>query len=524
MKLTSMALTALLLAGPTWAAKPLVYCADADPDSFDSAQSDVGATHRAAAYPLYNRLVEFRPGNVEAVPSLAESWNVSADGKRYTFKLRSGVKFHQTPWFTPSRDLDADDVIWSVMRQIDAKHPGAKAAAGGFPGAVSGNWAGLIQKVEKLDPLTVRFELARPNATFLALMANWQMSIVSAEYGERLAQEGKETQIGRLPVGTGPYRFINYQKGNNIRYAAHPHYFKGVVAIDKLVYAIVPDPAVRVEKLRVGECGLVESLKPQDIASFQTVPTVGMKRIYPQITVYLAFNTQSKPFDDARVRRALSMVVDRPAISKAVFDGRADPAWLPYSGKTLWGAANIKAPARDYEAAKKLLAEAGYPAGFETTIWVRGNGGAYNLNPKLMGEMVQADWQKLGIKAKVVPMDFADMLRRTRQGEQATVLTGWMNSVDPDELYANTLSCEASKTSSSRWCNSRFDQLIEEARTIPNRAQREKLYAEAQAIFDHEAPWAALVYPALVLGYDKALQGVDNTLAAPFMLERLYWK
>lgn len=319
------------------AAAPLVFCAEADPDGFDSALSDTAATHRAAAYAIYNRLVGFVPGKAELAPELAVSWSSSADGKTWTFKLREGVRFQSTPWFTPSRPFDADDVLWSVRRQIDTQHPGAAEAPAGFPGAISGHWTGLVRAVDKLDAHTVRFTLAKPYAPFPVLLASWPMSIVSAEYGERLAKAGQLARLASEPVGTGPYQLVKYDKGSTIRYVAHAGYFKGKPAIDKLIFSIVPDAAVRVQKLRTGECSLAESLKPQDITALASVNSVAVRHYQPQVTSFLAFNSQRRPFGDARVRRALSLAIDRAAIVRAVFDGQAEAGMLPYSGKTLWG-------------------------------------------------------------------------------------------------------------------------------------------------------------------------------------------
>lgn len=517
------ALAALALLHAAQAAPALVFCADGDPDGFDSALSDTAATHRAAAYPLYNRLVGYAPASGALVPELAEKWTVSPDGRVWTFTLRSGVAFHATPWFKPSRPLDADDVVWSVRRQLDPRHPGAAAAPAGFPGAVSGNWAALIAAVDKLDARTVRFTLAKPYAPFPALLASWPFSIVSAEYGERLARAG---QIGRLasePVGSGPYQLLKYTRGATIRYAAHPGYFKGRAAIDKLIFSIDPDPAVRVQKLRSGECGLAESLRPQDIAALEGASRVAVRSYRPQITSFLAFNTRRKPFDDARVRRALSLAIDRQAIVRAVFDGRAETGLLPYSPKSLWGAPAQPPSGPDLAQARRLLREAGFPDGFATRIWARVGGGASNLNPRLTAELVQADWAKVGVKAEVVAMESAELGRRGRAGEHDTIISGWMNSTDPDELYANLLTCEAAASSTARWCDAAFDAEVEAARATPDRARRGKAYEAAARRFAAEMPWAVLAYPFATLAHDKRLTGVAPSPAMPFQFDRLAW-
>ncbi len=505
------------------AAQPLVFCADAEPDGFDSALSDTAATHRAAAYTLYNRLVGYAPATGALVPELAEKWSMSADGRSWTFKLRRGVKFHTTAGFKPSRDFNADDVLWSVRRQIVTSHPGAATAPSGFPAALSGDWGALIRASEKVDAYTVRFVLAKPYAPFPALMASWPMSIVSAEYGNRLALAGQLAKLSSEPVGTGPYQMLKYEKGAVIRYAAHPAYFRGRPAMDKLIFSINPDASVRMQKLRAGECHLSESLRPQDVAALSDAPKVRVVHYQPQITSFLAFNSQKKPFNDVRVRQALSLAIDRTAIVQAVYEGRAATGMLPYAPATLWGAPSQPPIAPRLEQARKLLAEAGYPHGFETSIWARVGGGASNVNPRLTAELVQADWAKLGVKTRLVAMEAAELGRRGRLGEHATVISGWMNSLDPDELYGNLLTCDAAQTSTARWCDKQFDSLIDAARATPQQAKRAKLYEAAAQQFLAASPWAVLVYPKAALAHDARLKGVQPSPAAPFSFERLRW-
>jgi dipeptide transport system substrate-binding protein len=499
----------------------LVYCAEGDPESFDSAQSDLAATHRAAAMPLYNRLVEYAPDG-RLIPGLARQWEVSPDGKVWTFFLRQGVRFHRAPWFTPTRPFNADDVVWSLMRQIDPKHPGAAGAT--FPGALSGDWSSLISAVERVSDDQVRITLKRPYAPLLTLLASWPASIVSAEWGARLASRGELRRLGTEPIGTGPYQLIKAERGATIRYAAHSDYWAGTPAIPRLIYSLTPDPAVRVQKLRRGECDLAESLKPQEIRALEQTPNVVLKRWQPQITSFLAFNTQKKPFDDVRVRKALSLAIDRSAIVQAVFAGRAEPGWAPYSPRTLWGARmNLPIPSRDLRRASALLAEAGYPNGFETTIWARQGGGHANLNPRLSAELVQADWAAIGVRAKVVVMEGAEMGRRVRDGEHETAFSGWQNSLDPDEFYANLLTCKAARSSSARWCDPTLDALIDNARARTDIAIRTRLYEQAEARFLETQPWAVIAYPQATLAHARGLRGIDPSPAVPFQFARIRW-
>ncbi|MBV8658974.1 MAG: ABC transporter substrate-binding protein, partial [Burkholderiales bacterium] len=168
--------------------------------------------------------------------------------------------------------------------------------------------------------------------------------------------------------------------------------------------------------------------------------------------------------------------------------------------------------------------DAGYANGFATTIWVTQGGSANNVNPKLTAELVQSDWAKLGVRAQIVPFDAAELGRRSRAGEHETVISGWRNSVDPDELYANLLTCDAAKSSSARWCDAAFDQLIDAARGTLDPVKRAKQYEAAAHIVIEQAPWAVLAYPEAAVAADRRLAGVEPSPAAPFAFDRLSWR
>ncbi|MFD2449271.1 ABC transporter substrate-binding protein [Vogesella fluminis] len=222
----------LLAAGLTAAASAaqaagtLIYCSEASPEGFDSAQYTGGSTFDAAGHAMFNRLIEFKAGSTNIEPGLAESWTSSPDGLTYTFKLRKGVKFHTTEYFTPSRDFNADDVVFSFMRMIDKNHPFRKAYNVEFPYASDTGLDSNISAVEKTDPYTVVFKLKAPDADLLAKIAMPFASILSAEFGDKLMKEGKASMINQQPVGTGPFILKRYQKDAQIRYAANKQYWK----------------------------------------------------------------------------------------------------------------------------------------------------------------------------------------------------------------------------------------------------------------------------------------------------------
>jgi dipeptide transport system substrate-binding protein len=229
-------------------AKTFVYCSEGSPEGFDPGIYTAGTTFDASAHPVYSRLLEFEKGTTKPVAALAESWTISGDGKEYTFKLRPGVKFQTTDFFTPTRTLTADDVIFSIDRQINKENPWNQYVAGAsWEYAAGMGFPELIKSIEKVDDLTVKFVLNRAEAPFLADLAMPFASILSKEYADKLAADGKMEQMNQKPLGTGPFSFVAYQQDAVIRFKKNADYWDGAPKIDDLVFAITTDA--------LSECG-----------------------------------------------------------------------------------------------------------------------------------------------------------------------------------------------------------------------------------------------------------------------------
>jgi hypothetical protein len=213
--------------------------------------------------PIYDRLVEFERGTTNIVPGLAESWTAAPDGLSYTFKLRRGVKFHSNAHFTPSRDFNADDVLFSYNRMADPNHPYAKVTPGQtYAYFEDMGMKDIVDHVEKLDAMSVKFVLKKPEAPFMADMAMDFASILSAEYADRMMAAKTPEIVDKEPIGTGPFQFVSYQKDAVIRYKAFDAHWSGRPKIDNLVFAITTDASVRYAKLKTGECQVMAFPKP----------------------------------------------------------------------------------------------------------------------------------------------------------------------------------------------------------------------------------------------------------------------
>ncbi|WP_293762819.1 ABC transporter substrate-binding protein [uncultured Aquitalea sp.] len=508
-----MLLAASLIAGASMAAQAagtLIYCSEASPEGFDSAQFTGGNTFDAAGHAMFNRLVEFEHGSTKAVPGLAESWSVSPDGKTYTFKLRKGVKFHTTDYFKPTREFNADDVVFTFMRMFDKNHPFRKAYNVEFPYASDTGLDANVASVEKVDPYTVKFNLKNPDSDLVIKIAMPFASIQSAEYADKLMKDGKASQINQLPVGTGPFVFKRYQKDAQIRYAANKDYWKkGEVKVDNLVFAITTDASVRYQKMKAGECHIMSYPRPTDLAAMKTDPALKMMTAPGFNIGYLAYNVEKPQFKKLEVRQALDMAINRKAIIDAVYQGQGQEASNPFPA-SLWSYnKSLKNAPYDVAKAKALLAKAGYPNGFEMNLWAMPVQRPYNPNAKLMAEMIQADWAKIGVKAKIVTYEWGEYLKRMKNGEHDAGLIGWTGDyASPDNFLGVLLTCEAVGGSNyARYCNKDFDSLVLKARTTSDVKERTKLYMKAQEIFKRDLPWSTIAHSTVNQPMRKEVNG-----------------
>jgi len=480
------------------AAQTLVFCSEGSPEGFNPQLFTTGTTMDASSVPMYNRLVEFQIGTTNLVPGLATSWEVSSNGLSYTFHLRKGVKFHGNALFKPTRDFNADDVLFSYNRMADPNHPYHKVAAGQtFAYFEDMGMAKIVDKLEKIDEYTVRFTLHHPEAPFLANMAMDFASMLSAEYADKMMAAGTPEVIDREPIGTGPFQFVSYQKDAIIRYKAFDQYWNGRPKIDNLIYAITPDASVRYAKLKTGECHVMAFPKPADIALMKSDPAITMLTQEGLNVGYIAFNVERKPFDNKLVRQALNMAVDKQAILKSVFQGAGQAAKNPIP-PSMWSY-NDKVKDYPYNVAKAkaLLAKGGYPNGFEIDLWYLPVTRPYNPDGKRMAELIQADWGKIGVKANLVTYEWGEYRKRSKVGEQQAIMYGWSgDNGDPDNFFATLLGCEAVKGGGNvaRWCNKDFENLIQEAKTTSKQAERAKFYEKAQVIAKEEAPWITIAH------------------------------
>ena len=500
----------LSIAATSASAKVLTFCTEADPEGFDPAPYVTGATFDASSQAIYNRLVEFRRGTAQLVPGLAETWDVSEDGLTYTFRLRPGVRFHTTEYFTPTRDLNADDVVFSLARQLDPKHPWFDYAGGQWPYFVGMSLDTLIKSVKKVDELTVEIALERLDASLPATLAMDFASILSKEYADALLQAKTRELLNQRPVGTGPYRFVGYAPGLRAGYRANPDYWRGSQKIDLLVFSITPAPAERLRKLQAGECQVMAGPDAAALRAAAGDENLEIAEADRLDVAYLAFNTRQAPFGDVRVRRALAMAIDKQAIVDAVYGGAAGAA-SSVMPPSMWAYDASAADAGfDAEAARQLLVEAG-AAEIKLTLLTTTVGRPYNPDPARVAKMVAADLQAVGVETTVVAVEMlGDFLRQASDADRnGAVLLGWTSdNGDPGDFLSLLLSCEAvGQSNRAQWCNAPFNELVAQARSTSDVSARTRLYAEAQAVLRLHQPITAIAHTVVSVPMAAAVEG-----------------
>jgi dipeptide transport system substrate-binding protein len=490
-------------------AKTLVYCSEGSPENFNP-QINTTGTSFDTAYPVFNKLVEFIPGTTELQPALAESWDVSDDGKVYTFHLRKGVKFHARGGFSPSRELTADDVIATFNRmwkKDDAYHA---VSGGAYDYFNDMGMPDLLSSIDKVDDHTVKMTLTKPESPFVANLAMDFAAIHSKEYMDAMLKAGTPEKVDQEPIGTGPFIWANYRKDDRIIYNANVNYFRGKQPIDRLVFSITPDQATREARLEAGECDVIPYPNPANVEKLKSNPNLQVLEQEGLNVGYLAMNVKKPPFDNVKVRQAINMAIDKEAILAAVYQGAGKAAKNPIP-PTIWSYDDsIEAYPYDVEKAKALLAEAGV-SDLQTDLWYMPVQRPYNPDAKRMAELMQADLAKVGITAELKTFEWGEYRKRLQEGEHQMGMLGWTgDNGDPDNFMGVLLSCGSARPGGqnvAKWCNEEFTKLIDEAKQISDVEKRTELYQQAQAIFHEDAPWVPVAHSVVHMPMSKKVSG-----------------
>ena len=466
----------------------------AEPVNLDPAQvTDLNSTRVGRR--IVETLVTFPDESTQIVPGLAESWTISKDGLKYSFKLRRGIAFHDGTSF------DADAVKFSIERQIVAEHPLNKLGKYPFANYFFGN----VKAVEVVDPQTVEFILKEPRASFLAVLTASPASIVSPTAVKKL---GADYPLS--PVGTGPFKFVSWDRGQRVVLEKNASYWKHPVKVDRVVYRPIVEDQARLTELLTGALDLIVGVPPDFVAQLENNAKVTLLKQVGAHVWYLGINNQKKPFDDKRVRQALNYAVNKDAIVRDVLKGTGSLSRGPVLPNT-WGAdPALRAYPYDPERAKKLLAEAGYPSGFSATLWVPESGSGMQ-SPVAMSTVIQSNLKAVGVTVTLQTMEWGAYLAKLRTKEQDLFALSWMaGNEDPDMvMYPLLHSSQWTPNGPNRalYKNDKYDELLHQARLTTDQKKRAELYREAQRILIDDARWVFVDHEIQTAAHGKRVQG-----------------
>lgn len=443
---------------------------------------------------VFDQLVRYREGGKMVEPGLARSWTVSADGKRWTFKLRRGVRFHDG---TP---MDADAVVFSFERQRDHSNP---YHHGGFT-----YWESSfrpVKRVTRVDRYTVQIDLDRPYSPFLANLAMFPASIVSPTAMKRSGRE-----FAARPVGTGPFRFVRWERNRRIVLRRNKEYWDGAPRVETLVFEVIPAGSRRLESLQSGAVDVVQALLPSDRRIVSLHPELKLHRVPGNNVAYLAMNTSRPPFDDVGVRRAVNHAVDRRAVVKLAYQGLAVPAAGPIP-PVMWSYhPGIRRYRYDPTLARRKLEEAGYDFTRRVTFHVMSTPRSYLPRPLLVGKMIARNLAMVGIKVELVVRPFKEHQRATQMGEHDMCLGGWFgDNGDPDNFLYVLLDRDNARRGAARnlamFTDVALHRMLVGAQQTMERAARERLYRRAQRLVADRAPWVPLAHTDVALAVRRSI-------------------
>ncbi len=498
-------ISALLLATTMAYAAPkyggvLVFGRSGDSVSLDPAHATDGESFYGSKQ-VYDTLVQFKLGTTIMEPGLAESWEVSDDGLSYTFHLRKGVFFEPTKFYSERDELTADDVLFSLNRQLLDTHPFHKVG-GSYKYWGSMSMSKIVKSIEKVDKYTVKITLNKREAPFLSNMAMDFASILSSKYANALMKKGEAEKLSRYPVGTGPFVFQKWVKDDKMIFTANESYWGGKPYIKKLILKVITNSSVRAAELKVGSIHVMDFPNPEEIPTLEKDPNIKLVKQEGLNVGYLALNTEKvKAFKDVRVRRAINHAINKEGIVKAIYAGFGKPAYSPIP-PTMWSYnPDIPKYTYDPEKAKALLKEAGYE-NLEFDLWAMPVVRPYMPNARKVAEAMQADLAKVGVKTKIVSYDWGTYLSKGRNLEHDACLLGWTgDNGDPDNFLDVLLTSHAAKipvSNRAAWKNKEFDELVAKAKVTTDIAERTKLYKKAQEVFGREVPWVTVANSLVV--------------------------
>ncbi|WP_424929879.1 ABC transporter substrate-binding protein [Amaricoccus tamworthensis] len=463
---------------------------------------------------LFDGLMDYAPGTTDLRPGLAESYEVSEDGMTFTFTLREGVKFHN------GREMTAEDVKYSLDR---VTNPVTQSPGAGFFGAIEGydamasGEAETLSGVSVIDPQTVEIKLSRPDATFLHVMALNFASIVPQE-----AVDAADGDFGKMPVGTGAFKLDEWTIGQRLVFAKNGDYWRdGLPYLDSVTFEVGQEPIVALLRLQNGEVDVPgDGIPPAKFQEVMADPEQAARVVEGgQLqTGYITLNVTIPPLDNVDVRKAINMAINKERITQ-IINGRAVPANQPLPPSMPGYTEGYDGYPYDVEGAKALLAEAGFPDGFETELYVMNT----DPNPRI-AQAIQQDLAAIGVDAAIQSLAQANVIEAGGAGTAPMIWSGGMAWIadfpDPSNFFGPILGCAGAEEGGWNWakfCDPEIDAAATEADSMldPSAPERLQMWSDVYMSVMEQAPWVPVFNEQRYTMKSERISGDDSLFVDP---------
>ena len=475
----------------------LVFGRGGDSTSLDPSRVTEGESFKVTVN-LYETLLNFGEQDTTINPGLATEWEPSEDGLTYTFKLREGVKFHD------GTDFNADAVVKNFERWANGdaeKFPYYSSMFGGF----KGDEGHVIDSVTADGDNTVLIKLTRSQAPFLKNIAMSMFAIASPT-----AFELGDDQFERNPVGTGPFKFVEWKPNETITIEKFDDYWdEGLPKLKKIIFQSFPDNSARLNALMAGDIDLADGINPSDGKSIEDNEKLQLFERPSMNVGYLGLTVTRPPFDKKEVRQAINYAIDKQSIIDSFFEGRANVAKNPMPPSISGYNDDVEGYEYNPEKAKELLKSVGLEDGFEMDLWAMPVPRPYMPDGKKVAEVIQKNLADIGITAKIVSHEWATYLDLASKGDADAFMLGWTgDNGDADNFLYTLLDKDTIGSNNyTYYSNDKLHDILIAAQTEVDEEKRNELYKEAQLIIHEDAPWVPLAHSTPLLGGAKNLSG-----------------
>lgn len=471
--------------GSSTGSDTLVYASASDPIGLDPAFVDDMESARVNCN-IYESLLKYAEDSTEPEACLAERWEVSPDNLEYTFYLRKDVKFHD------GTDFNAE----AVKINYDRLLPGNATEDMPYAEFVFG----MVKSVDVVDDYTVKITL---NETCTPFLNNLCMPVAAPIVSPK-ALADNNGNVTESPVGTGPFAFVEWNKGENVTLKRNEEYWGEKAKMANLIYKIIPDTAARVVALTNGEIDIIGDV---DVNLVDQIENGGMKvfELEGMNTSYMAYNTTRAPFDNPEVRQALCMAVNVPELVESLYKGYATVANTVLPSCVPGYDSSIKQIEYNPEKAKEILAKYNVK---EVNMITHTVARSYNtLGGQVLAEAIQAYWNQVGLTVNIDASDWGAYKQKMNSGDYDVCFWGWLGDNGDADNFLSLLATDDLTMNVAHYKNTAYNELIGKALTVPNGEERNALYSDAEKILTEDCPWLKVTHLTVLSAYNPQVKG-----------------